>query len=76
VPALPARAADKFRLRYPTVREPGSDNYAVDHSSGIILLGSDGQFIKKFAFATPLEKVTAQLVEILDEYPVTPTWGR
>jgi hypothetical protein len=74
VSALPAHAADKFRVRYATVREPGSDNCAADHSPGIILL--DGQFIRKFAFATPVDQITAQLVEILVEYPVTPTWGR
>ena len=50
--ALERRAADNFRIRYAKVHEPGSDNYAVDHSAGMILLGPDGQFIKKFAFAT------------------------
>ena len=54
-PALVRHAADNFRMRYAKVREPGSDNYAMDHSAGMILLGPDGQFIRKFAFATPVE---------------------
>ena len=64
-PALVRRAADNFRIRYAKVREPGSDNYAVDHSAGMILLGPDGQVIKKFAYATPVEDISAQLREIL-----------
>ena len=64
-PALVRRAADNFRIRYAKVREPGSDNYAVDHSAGMILLGPDGQFIRKFAFATPVDEISAQLREIL-----------
>ncbi len=71
-PALVRRAADNFRIRFAKVREPGSDNYAVDHSAGMILLGPDGAFIKKFAFATPVNEIAAQLVEILDAYRSTP----
>ena len=71
-PALIRRAADNFRIPYAKVREPGADNYAVDHSAGMILLGPDGQFIKKFAFATPVDEITAQLVEILGAYQASP----
>jgi protein SCO1/2 len=72
-PALVRRAADNFRIRYAKVREPGSENYAVDHSAGMILLGPDGQFIRKFAFATPVEEISGQLREILGAQPVQPT---
>jgi protein SCO1/2 len=72
-PALVRRAADNFRIRYAKVREPSSDNYAVDHSAGMILLGPDGQFIRKFAFATPVEEISGQLREILGAQPVQPT---
>ena len=75
-PALVRRAADNFKIRYAKVKEPGAENYAMDHSAGMILLGPDGLFIKKFAFATPVEKITAQLVEIMGEYPVVPTRRR
>jgi cytochrome oxidase Cu insertion factor (SCO1/SenC/PrrC family) len=47
------------------VRERGSDNYAVDRSAGIILLGPDGQFIRRFAFAMPVDENAARLVEAL-----------
>ena len=75
-PALVRRAADNFKIRYAKVKEPGAENYAMDHSAGMILLGPDGLFIKKFAFATPVEKITAQLVKIMGEYPVVPTRRR
>jgi len=71
-PALVRRTADNFKIRYAKVREPGNANYAVDHSAGMILLGPDGQFIKKFAFATPVDQITAQLQETLAAYPATP----
>ena len=72
-PALVRRAADNFRIRYAKVREPGSDNYAVDHSAGMTLLGPDGQIIRKFAFATPVEEISGQLRETLGTQPVQPT---
>ena len=71
-PALVRRAADNFKIRYTKVREPGAENYAVDHSAGMILLGPDGQFIKKFAFATPVDEIAAQLAEIMGAYHVSP----
>jgi len=71
-PALVRRAADNFRIRYAKVREPGSENYAVDHSAGMILLGPDGQFIRKFAFATPVDENAAQIVEIVGANPPGP----
>jgi len=71
-PALVRRAADNFKIRYAKVREPGAENYAVDHSAGMILLGPDGGFIKKFAFATPVDQITAQLRETLATTPAAP----
>jgi len=71
-PALVRRAADNFKIRYAKVREPGAENYAVDHSAGMILLGPDGAFIKKFAFATPVDEISTQLRKILGAYPVQP----
>ena len=67
-PALVRRAADNFKIRYAKVRQPGADpgRYAVDHSAGMILLGPDGEFIKKFAFSTPVPEVTKQLGELLN----------
>lgn len=67
-PALVRRAADNFKIRYAKVREPGADpgRYAVDHSAGMILLGPQGEFIRKFAFATPVTEVTKQIGELLN----------
>lgn len=62
-PALIRRAADNFKIRYAKVREPGGDpaHYAVDHSAGMFLLGPDGSFITKFAFATPVDELSARI---------------
>lgn len=66
-PALVRRAADNFRIRYAKVREPGAEpmQYAMDHSAGMILLGPDGQVVKKFAFAQPIGEVIRQLDELI-----------
>jgi protein SCO1/2 len=68
-PALVRRAADNFKIRYAKVREPGTapDRYAIDHSAGLILLGPDGSFIKKFAFSMPVTEITAQIADLLDQ---------
>ncbi len=62
-PALVRRAADNFRMRYAKVREPGkpADQYAVDHSAGMILLGPDGSFLRKFAFAMPVGEISSEI---------------
>ncbi|HSN62635.1 MAG: SCO family protein [Azonexus sp.] len=71
-PALIRRAADNFKIRYAKVHEPGSENYAMDHSAGMILLGPDGRYIRKFAFAMPVDQITAQLVETMNAHPAGP----
>ena len=38
----------------------------------MILLGPDGQFIKKFAFATPVDEIITQILEILGAYQASP----
>jgi protein SCO1/2 len=65
--ALVRRAADNFKVRYEKAREPGSpsDQYAVDHSAGMYLLGPDGRYIRKFAYATPPEGVAIAIGEIM-----------
>lgn len=67
-PALVRRAADNFKIRYAKVREPGSppDRYAVDHSAGMILLGPNGEFVKKFAFSTPVMEISTQISTLLN----------
>ena len=69
-PALVRRAADNFKIRYAKVKDSGKDdkNYAVDHSAGMILLGPDGLFIKKFAFATPVTKIAEEISQALAQH--------
>lgn len=66
-PALVRRAADNFRIRYAKVGDPSADpaHYAVDHSAGMILLGPDGRVVRKFAFATPIDELSARIGELL-----------
>ncbi len=69
-PALVRRAADNFKIRYAKVREPGApaDRYAMDHSAGMILLGPDGSFIKKFAFAMPVTEISTQIANLINQH--------
>jgi protein SCO1/2 len=66
-PALVRHAADNFRIRYAKVVTPGADpaHYAVDHSAGMILLGPDGQVVRKFAFATPIGELAERIAAYL-----------
>lgn len=67
-PALVRRAADNFKIRYAKVRDPEGDpsRYAVDHSAGMILLGPDGEFIKKFAFSMPTTEISTQIDNLIN----------
>lgn len=69
-PALVKRAADNFKIRYAKVREPGAppDRYSVDHSAGMVLLGPDGSFLKKFAYATPVADMAQEIGAALAAY--------
>ena len=62
-PALVKRAAENFKVRYEKVSTPGADpkNYAVDHTAGMYLLTPGGQFITKFAYATPVTELVERI---------------
>lgn len=66
-PALVRRAADNFKVRYAKVRTPGDppERYAMDHSAGMYLLGPDGDFLKKFAYATAPHVIAEQIGPLL-----------
>lgn len=65
--ALTSRAALNFKVRYQKApKEEG--NYAIDHSAGLFVLGPDGAFLKKFAFATPVAEIAAWLREAISAY--------
>ncbi len=75
-PELVRRAADHFKVRYEVVREPGApaNQYAVDHSAGMYLLGPDGRYIRKFAYGKAPAEIATLIGEIMartDDRPQT-----
>lgn len=74
-PALVSRAADNFKVRYQKVpKEDG--NYAVDHSAGMVLLGPDGTFLQKFAYATAPTEIAQAIRRQMEEMPAQPAGWR
>lgn len=67
--ALVRRTADNFKVRYAKVREPGEppERYSMDHSAGMYLLGPDGSFLKKFAFASKPEDIATEIGEMIGQ---------
>lgn len=62
-PHLVRRVADHFKVRYEKHLEPGAsaDKYSVDHSAGMYLLGPDGRFLLKFAYAVPPQEIAERI---------------
>ena len=67
-PELVRRVADNFKVRYEKHWEPGAakDKYTVDHSAGMYLLGPDGRFLAKFAYATPTGEVAERIRRFME----------
>ena len=70
-PALIARVAQNYKVRYEIVRDPHAapEAYSVDHSAGLYLLDTRGDFLKKFAFGTPVEQIAATIDHFIDQAP-------
>ncbi|MDX9706883.1 MAG: SCO family protein [Azospira sp.] len=70
-PALVRGVADNFKVRYEKVREAGAppESYTVDHSAGMILLGPDGRFLARFAYAMPIQELTRRVDDYLRASP-------
>lgn len=68
-PELVRRVADHFKVRYEKHWEPGAekDKYSVDHSAGMYLLGPDGGFLVKFAYATPPQEVADRIRALMED---------
>lgn len=66
-PELVRRAAQNFKVRYAKVALPGGDpaNYAVDHAAGLILLGPDGGFVRKYPYGKPVAEIVGELRGLL-----------
>lgn len=74
-PELVRRAADNFKVRYEKHREPGGDpkRYSIDHSAGMYLLGPDGSFVTKFAYATSPAEVADRIAAIMEDSVASPS---
>ncbi len=66
-PALIAAAARNFGVRYRKVDDPNRppDQYPVDHSAGMFLLGPDGSYIRKFGYGSSLESIINRIQALL-----------
>jgi protein SCO1 len=65
-PEAIAQAAKAYRVVYSKYREEGAklDDYSVDHSALVYLMGKDGEYITHFAYGTP----AAKMAETLQRY--------
>jgi len=70
-PELIRKVADNYKVRYEKVRDPGAapEHYVVDHTAGMYLLGPDGRFLAKFAYAMPVAELTRRISEYLETAP-------
>jgi protein SCO1/2 len=60
-PAI-AAVAKEYRVAYSKVEQPGSANdYTVDHSALVYLMGPDGEYIDHFAYGTSAEAMAQAL---------------
>lgn len=73
-PELVRRVADHFKVRYEKHWEPGAekDKYSVDHSAGMYLLGPDGGFLGKFAYATPPQEIADRIRAMMEDANLPP----
>jgi len=62
-PELVGRTAEHFKVRFEKVQEPGApaDRYAVNHSTGMFLLGPDGRFLARFPYAMPVAELSRRI---------------
>jgi protein SCO1/2 len=61
-PEAIAKAAKAYRVAYSKFQEDGAANdYSIDHSALVYLMGKDGEFVTHFAYGTPAEKMAETL---------------
>jgi protein SCO1/2 len=61
-PEAIAKAAKAYRVTYQKFEdETASDNYSVDHSALVYLMGPDGKFVTHFPYGTSPEKMAETL---------------
>jgi protein SCO1/2 len=66
-PEITRRIADNFKVRYEKVMSTTGDpsRYSMDHTASLYLLGRRGEFVTKFPYGTPAEKIAARLRDLL-----------
>jgi protein SCO1/2 len=60
-PAQIAAAARAYRVFYRKVTPPGMNDYLVDHTSLVYLMGPDGKFLAHFSHETSPERMAETL---------------
>ena len=62
--------AKKYRVRFKKVSETGgiNDDYTVDHTSSVFLMGPQGEFITRFSHATTSKQMAAKLATIIGKF--------
>lgn len=63
-PEQTSTAASAFKV-YHQVADPAAEDYMVNHSGFIYLMGPDGQYIKHFSHTTPPEDMAVELEQIV-----------
>lgn len=64
-----ARIAKAYRVHYAKAGNTASEDYLVDHSSIMYLMGPDGSFVKHFSYTTDALKLAAELKEAIRSSP-------
>lgn len=61
--ALIRHAADAFKVVFEKVQEPGAgaNVYTVDHSTGLFLLGPDGQLLGRIGYGSSVADIVARI---------------
>lgn len=63
------KALEHYRVTVAKVREPGApaDQYSLDHSAGLYLVGPAGEFVTRFGYSVPTDEVARRLAAYIDE---------
>jgi protein SCO1/2 len=60
-----AKAAKAYRVYYARAGKPGSEDYAMDHSTFTYFMGPDGKYLTHFSHGTPPKKVAERIRKLL-----------
>jgi protein SCO1/2 len=58
-----AEAAKAYRVAFSKFQEDGAkpEDYSIDHSALVYLMGKNGEYLTHFAYGTPVAKLTETL---------------